>query len=172
VAIGNGGLDWARYAECAKPENDHIKDNFFSGNAEKKYIAKNLCFTCDVREDCIRWALEKPEIWGIWGGRDEDEIRRNLSVDAEGKEIRRGRFPQCGKCSARTSMLRVVVEDLPDGGRWTTAKYVVCTNCDFRWRSRSSANAVEAYHAQVAEKRSRAERARIRKSNLKKTAKK
>jgi uncharacterized Fe-S cluster-containing radical SAM superfamily protein len=34
---------------------------------------------------------------------------------------------------------------LPNGGRWTTAKVVTCDECGFSWRSRTSANAVEAY---------------------------
>lgn len=155
-----GNLNWAERGECAKPENEHLKDNFFSPSAEKRYEAKNLCFTCPVRGDCIQWALENKELWGIWGGRDDNEIRRTLSVDAEGNEVRRGRYPQCGYCGARTSKLETKTIDLPGGGRWTTARVVWCTDCGFEWRSRSSANAVDAYYAERAEKRARVARAR------------
>lgn len=157
---GSGGLEWGKQAVCAKPENKRFRDYFFAASAEKKYEAKNLCFSCDVREDCIKWALENGEIWGIWGGKDENEIRRTLSVNSEGNEVRRGRYPQCPYCGARTSKLQTKIIDLPDGGRWTTARVVECTVCDFEWRSRSSANAVNAYFAERAEKAEKASRAR------------
>jgi WhiB family redox-sensing transcriptional regulator len=157
TAKGAGGLEWMAEAACRKPEHSDL--NFFSANPEMKYDAKNVCFSeCTVREDCIRWALENKEIWGIWGGRDENEIRRTLSVDANGDEVRRGRYPQCPHCGARTSKLTTKVIDLPDGGRWTTARVVECTVCEFEWRSRSSANAVNAYFTERAEKAERAKK--------------
>lgn len=154
----NGSFDWAKDGECAKPENKDMADYFFSANPEKKYAAKNLCFACPVRDMCIKWALENGEIWGVWGAKDENEIRRTLSVNAEGNEVRRGRYPQCGYCGARTSKLKTKVIDLPNGGRWTTARVVECTNCGFEWRSRSSANAVEAYYADREARKARAEK--------------
>lgn len=158
ISKGAGGLDWQADGTCAKPENEWMKDYFFSANVEKKYDAKNLCFSCPVRGDCIKWALENGEIWGIWGGKDENEIRRTLSVNAEGNEVRRGRYPQCPYCSARTSKLKAKTIDLPNGGRWTTARVVECTNCGFEWRSRSSANAVTAYFSERADKAEKAKK--------------
>lgn len=136
--------------ECTKPENSDKVDFFFSDNADEKYEAKNLCFKCDVRKECVVWALETNTIWYVWGGKDENELRRILSVNAEGNEIRRGRFPQCPYCSARTSRLKVKIVDRPDGGRWTKAKVVECLECHTEWQSRSSANAVIAYHTERA----------------------
>lgn len=153
--MSDGPLAWQTDAECAKPENLHLQENFFSTDPGEKNVAKNLCFTCPVRKECIKYALETNTIDGIWGGRSEGEIRRTLSVNAEGNEIRRKRAPQCPHCGERTSRLRVKVIDLPEGGRWSTAKVVECTRCGFEWRSRSSANAVNAYFA---ERAARAER--------------
>jgi hypothetical protein len=48
--------------------------------------------------------------------------------------------------------LETSIEQLPNGGRWTTAKVVTCTECNFSWRSRTSANAVEAYKLEKEEK--------------------
>lgn len=137
--------EWADNGACVNPKNAEYRPLFFSDDPADRYKAKNLCYTCDVRKDCILYALTSGEIWGIWGGRDEDEIRRTLSVDLNGNEVRRGRYPQCPYCGARTSRLEVKIIDLPEGGRWSTAKAVHCTVCDFEWRSRSSANAVTAY---------------------------
>jgi hypothetical protein len=96
--------------------------------------------------------LEHRQIWGIWGGKDEVDIRRTLSVSYNGEETRRRRFPNCPYCTARPSKLVTSIEELPNGGRWTTAKVVTCTECNFSWRSRTSANAVEAYKLEKEEK--------------------
>lgn len=150
-------MAWQVDAECAKPEHKDKMDLFFSNEPEEKYIAKNLCFTCPVRKDCVKFALESKQIWGIWGGKDENEIRRTLSVNADGIEYRRGRYPQCPFCSARTSRLKTYIIDLPNGGRWTTARMVECEDCGFKWRSRTSANAVNAYHSERSEKKARSQ---------------
>lgn len=148
-------MEWQKDALCSAPENKDKVEMFFSDEPEEKYQAKNLCFQCPVRKDCIKYALESKEIWGIWGGKDENEIRRTLSVNADGLEYRRGRYPQCGYCSARTSKLITYIIDLPGGGRWTTARVVECTECGFKWRSRTSANAVNAYHAEREDKKNK-----------------
>ena len=138
-------LNWQRKAECAKPENKNLVDSFFSDDISKKHEVKNLCFSCPVRDMCLQWALEHRQIWGIWGGKDEFEIRRTLSVSYTGEEIKRRRPPKCPYCSARPQSLSVSTEKLPGGGRWTTAKIVTCSECNFSWRSRTSANAVNSY---------------------------
>ena len=153
-------LSWQKNSACSKPENKKLVDAFFSTNAEEKYQAKNLCFECPVRDQCLKWALENRQIWGIWGGRDETEIRRALSVSWDGRESRRQRYPHCPFCTARPNKLETGVIQLPDGGRWSTARTVTCTVCSFTWRSRTSANAVDAYHADRAERLERAKKQR------------
>jgi WhiB family redox-sensing transcriptional regulator len=145
-------MDWQEDSECAKPVNKSKIEFFFSEDPREKAEARALCAGCPVRKNCIKWALETGQIWGIWGGKDEHEIRRTLSVNADGAEIRRDRFPQCLYCGARTSRLQAYIDKNPDGGRWTTVRLVKCLDCDFVWRSRTSSNAVNAYYAMVAEK--------------------
>lgn len=141
-------LDWQRKASCAKPENKGYMLWFHSKDSKERSEAKNLCFSCPARKDCLQWALEHRQIWGIWGGKDEIEIRRALSVAYNGEERKRNRPPNCPYCTARPSKLTTSIESLPPGGRWTRAKVVTCTECGFAWRGRSSANAVEAYHTE------------------------
>ena len=31
-------------------------------------LAKSLCLSCPVREECLAGALERHEPWGVWGG--------------------------------------------------------------------------------------------------------
>ena len=139
-------LKWQSEALCAKPSNKKYLDWFFSKDFSEKYDAKNLCFSCPVRKDCLQWALEHRQIWGVWGGRDDVDIRRALSVSYSGEEIRRKRFPNCPFCSARPDKLKTEIVDIPGGGRWTTAKIATCSECNFSWRSRTSSNAINLYH--------------------------
>ena len=145
-------MSWQQEATCAQPVNRDKIEYFFSSDPAEKNEAKNMCFSCPVRKDCLQWALEHRQIHGIWGGKDETEIRRTLSVTFLGEETRRRRFPNCPHCSARPSQLEIVVVDLPKSGRWNTARIVRCSECGFSWRSRTSVNAVLAYKAYRSEK--------------------
>lgn len=147
---GGGSTDWINDAECAKREYRDKVEIFFSYKYDERHEAKNICYTCPVRDKCLKWALESKEIWGIWGGRDEYEIRRTLSVNNEGVEVRLNRYPICPYCSANTSKLVAKIVEKPGGGRWTTMRMVECSECGFEWRSRTSANAVNAYFAEKA----------------------
>ncbi len=151
-------LKWQKEAECAKPVNNKFINWFFSKNPQEKYAAKNLCYTCPVRSECLQWALENKQIWGVWGGKDEVEIRRTLSVSYKGEEARRRRYPNCPFCNARPFQLETKTENIPGGGRWKTAKIVQCSECNFSWRSRTSVNAIEAYKQMREDRLSRRER--------------
>ena len=165
-------LRWQSEGLCSKPANKKYLDWFFSKDFSEKYDAKNLCFSCPVRKDCLQWALEHRQIWGIWGGKDEIEIRRTLSVSYLGEETRRRRYPNCPFCTARPGKLETSIEKLSTTGRWTTAKIVTCTECGFAWRSRTSANAVEAYKIEKIDKAAKLEKKKekLRKKNKRKKA--
>jgi WhiB family redox-sensing transcriptional regulator len=38
-------------------------------------MAKQICSLCDVRVDCLEWALATGQDSGVWGGLTEDERR-------------------------------------------------------------------------------------------------
>jgi WhiB family redox-sensing transcriptional regulator len=42
---------------------------------ERELIAKRICASCGVREDCLEAALARHESYGIWGGLNEFERR-------------------------------------------------------------------------------------------------
>lgn len=144
--------DWHEDAECAKPENSDKINNFFANKPAQQWEAKKLCGECPVRRECAKWALDNKQIYGIWGGLDSQKIRNTLSVNWEGQEMRYKRFPLCPGCGAKTGSLRTATVDRPDGGRWATMRIVRCEDCKFTWQSRTSANAVDAYHMQHGEK--------------------
>jgi WhiB family redox-sensing transcriptional regulator len=138
--------EWHEDAECAKPQNNDKINNFFANKPSQQWEAKKLCNECPVRKQCVQWALNNKQIWGIWGGLTPEQIRRTLSVNWEGQEMRHKRFPLCPYCKAKTEHLKTATIDRPDGGRWSTMRVVHCESCKFTWQSRTSANAVDAYH--------------------------
>ena len=139
--------EWHEDAECAKPVNRKYVENFFANKPAQQLPAKKLCEACPVRAECAKWGLENKQIWGIWGGLTPKQVRRTLSVNWEGQEMRHKRFPLCPFCKAKTSSLKTKTVDRPSKGRWSTMKIVECSECNFSWQSRTSANAVEAYHS-------------------------
>jgi WhiB family transcriptional regulator, redox-sensing transcriptional regulator len=52
-------------------------DLFFPDRGGSVREAKEVCRGCPVREECLRYALENGESFGIWGGTSERE-RRSL----------------------------------------------------------------------------------------------
>jgi hypothetical protein len=95
---------WERRASCAsRNRTSQTKDlDWFSNVPDEKYEARAICQgQCPVRKDCINAALERKELWGIWGGVDEYEIRRALSVDANGDPLVRDRPPRCPYCMSK-----------------------------------------------------------------------
>ena len=139
--------DWHEDAECAKIENADKLDKFFANKPAQQWEAKKLCNKCPVKRDCAKWALDNKQIWGIWGGLDSGQIRNTLSVNWDGQEMRYKKFPLCPHCRSKTDQLQTATVERPEGGRWATMRIVKCNNCEFVWQSRTSANAVDAYHA-------------------------
>jgi WhiB family redox-sensing transcriptional regulator len=41
---------------------------FFAETPADVELAKALCVTCPVRQECLAGALERREPWGVWGG--------------------------------------------------------------------------------------------------------
>lgn len=144
--------EWHEDSECSKPTNRIYIENFFANKPSQQSPALKLCEACPVRKECLKDALEEKQIWGIWGGLTGKKLRRTLSVNWEGQEMRHKRFPLCPYCSAKTSSLTSKTIDRPNKGRWATMKVVECSDCGFNWQSRTSANAVEAYHLQESRK--------------------
>ena len=69
-------MDWNRRA-C----RDEDPELFFPIGTTGPAIAqieeaKKVCRRCDVREQCLQWALEAGQDHGVWGGLSEDERRQ------------------------------------------------------------------------------------------------
>lgn len=96
--------DWEKRAACA-PQNlpDGVDElDWFSTDKDEKYRARAVCQgLCPVRKECIAAALNRKELHGIWGGVDDYEIRRAMSVTCLGSPTERDRPPRCPYCLCR-----------------------------------------------------------------------
>jgi len=63
---------WRRQANCMGVD----PDLFFPERGSSTREAKEVCRGCVVREECLEFALENGEKFGIWGGLSERERRR------------------------------------------------------------------------------------------------
>jgi WhiB family transcriptional regulator, redox-sensing transcriptional regulator len=48
---------------------------FYPATVEDAALAKSVCLTCPVRQDCLEYALKVREANGVWGGLTEQERR-------------------------------------------------------------------------------------------------
>jgi WhiB family redox-sensing transcriptional regulator len=74
--IGDGddaeNRGWTDRALCAQTD----PEAFFPEKGGSTRDAKKVCRSCDVRAECLEYALEHDERFGIWGGLSERERRR------------------------------------------------------------------------------------------------
>jgi WhiB family redox-sensing transcriptional regulator len=67
-----GELDWQERALCAQTD----PEAFFPEKGGSTREAKRVCMSCEVRGECLDYALANDERFGIWGGLSERERRR------------------------------------------------------------------------------------------------
>src|SRR5579859_273846 len=65
-------LGWQDRALCAQTD----PEAFFPEKGGSTREAKRVSRSCDVRGECLEYALENDERFGIWGGLSERERRR------------------------------------------------------------------------------------------------
>ena len=67
-----GELEWQERALCAQTD----PEAFFPEKGGSTREAKRVCMSCEVRVQCLDYALENDERFGIWDGLSERERRR------------------------------------------------------------------------------------------------
>jgi WhiB family redox-sensing transcriptional regulator len=65
-------LAWQTDALCAQTD----PEAFFPEKGGSTRDAKKICTTCEVKAQCLDYALHNDERFGIWGGLSERERRR------------------------------------------------------------------------------------------------
>jgi WhiB family redox-sensing transcriptional regulator len=69
---GSDEQDWHERALCAQTD----PEAFFPEKGGSTREAKKICVGCEVRAECLSYALANDERFGIWGGLSERERRR------------------------------------------------------------------------------------------------
>ncbi|GAA4265343.1 hypothetical protein GCM10022256_09550 [Frondihabitans peucedani] len=65
-------LSWQADSLCAQTD----PEAFFPEKGGSTRDAKKICASCDVRAQCLEYALQNDERFGIWGGLSERERRK------------------------------------------------------------------------------------------------
>lgn len=65
-------LSWQADALCAQTD----PEAFFPEKGGSTRDAKKICTTCEVKSECLEYALQNDERFGIWGGLSERERRK------------------------------------------------------------------------------------------------
>lgn len=73
AAAGTGA--WRGRALCQQVD----QELFFPEKGGSPKDAKRVCLACEVRVECLAYALDNGEPYGVWGGLSERERRRRLA---------------------------------------------------------------------------------------------
>ena len=65
-------LSWQERSLCAQTDPEAVVPE--KGGSTRE--AKKVCVGCDVRSECLEYALANDERFGIWGGLSERERRK------------------------------------------------------------------------------------------------
>lgn len=79
-------LSWQDLANCRGAD----ADLFFPERGASTRAAKAICRECQVRAQCLEFAIVSSEKFGIWGGLSERErrkIRRQRAVAVQRRQV-------------------------------------------------------------------------------------
>ncbi|HSL11341.1 MAG TPA: WhiB family transcriptional regulator [Actinomycetota bacterium] len=85
-----GRSSWWEVAACrGQDASSFFAPAYFEKRAEKlarEAVAKSFCRRCEVREECLSYALEHRDPHGVWGGLNEMERRAVLRQRASERQ--------------------------------------------------------------------------------------
>ncbi|MFE9855519.1 WhiB family transcriptional regulator [Streptomyces sp. NPDC005780] len=64
--------DWHEEALCRQVDPELFMPEV-GGSAKD---AKATCMSCEVRPQCLNYAVDAGERWGVWGGLGQKDLRR------------------------------------------------------------------------------------------------
>jgi len=84
-------MDWVHRARCKDEDPELFFPVGTTGPAATQIEkAKAICMKCEVRAQCLEWALSTGQVAGVWGGTSEEErraIRRTRRREAAGSRV-------------------------------------------------------------------------------------
>ncbi len=72
IGLEAEGQSWQERALCAETD----PEAYFPEKGGSTREAKKICTGCEVKAECLEYALANDERFGIWGGLSERERRR------------------------------------------------------------------------------------------------
>ncbi len=69
---------WMADAICAQTD----PEEFFPDKGGSTAAAKRTCLGCSARAECLQYAIENNERWGVWGGKSERERSKLMKTAA------------------------------------------------------------------------------------------
>lgn len=133
--------DWIKDAPCAQPvpTNDSVeprKIDFYSSNEDEQKRAKAVCVECPFRLQCLQFALDGKERYGVWGGVGAEELRRNQAINIDGEaHVTKNRPIRCSYCGPYSTSKLIAVD------RKRTRTHIECSVCGLDWVARKGINA-------------------------------
>lgn len=90
-STGRDAQDWRRGAACrgADPELFYPASEMGPGRRQVER-AKQVCRRCPVRDQCLAHALNRGELYGVWGGTTAGERRALMRESARARLAARG----------------------------------------------------------------------------------
>jgi WhiB family redox-sensing transcriptional regulator len=72
ITTWRGSTEWMEDAACKGVP----RSVFFPLGVVEFFAAKEICLSCDVKDECLDFALRNPSLEGVWGGTSEEDRRR------------------------------------------------------------------------------------------------
>lgn len=89
--------DWMRDALCAQTD----PEIYFPDKGGMTKAVKRTCLACDVREECLTYALDNGIKFGVWGGLSEHQRQKLRPGGPDTCEICHGPMEQSRNKSRR-----------------------------------------------------------------------
>jgi WhiB family redox-sensing transcriptional regulator len=69
-------MDWVHRARCKDEDPELFFPVGTTGPAAQQIErARTICMQCEVRTECLEWAMATGQDAGVWGGLSEEERR-------------------------------------------------------------------------------------------------
>jgi WhiB family transcriptional regulator, redox-sensing transcriptional regulator len=122
IAIDAKPDGWRARAACAGT-NPSL---FYDAAPATIAAAKAVCSRCDVRAECLAFALETREPFGVWGGLDADERSALVGPSRPGPNpiMNDADLVDLFATTDRRTLARDAIEAVHEVSRQTTYKYL------------------------------------------------
>jgi WhiB family redox-sensing transcriptional regulator len=90
MTVTGSAMNWRAAGACLTADPDLFFPISSAGPAAQQIArAKTVCAGCDVRRQCLEFAMANDQVYGIWGGttpedRQRDRRRRRRAAAAAG----------------------------------------------------------------------------------------